>query len=291
MSVWITGSYGMLGSEVTAACDRRGIDHVATDAELDITDPFALRGFAEGKEISVIINCAAFTAVDRAEQETELAFRVNATGAGNLAKLAHKIKCRLIHVSTDYVFNGRKGSPYLPDDETDPLSAYGRSKLEGERMVLAECPAAAIVRTAWMYGLTGANFVATMLKLFSTRGEVRVVDDQIGSPTLARDMAEALVEMSVSTAAAQGIYHYTNSGETTWFGFAARIYKLAKEAGLTKREVALVPITTAEYPTPAIRPAYSVLDCSRIEKDFGVSRRPWDEALTEHIARLREEKR
>lgn len=291
MKIWITGSNGMLGRECVDECGRRAIDRIATDAEVDITDPSALTHFAKGKGIDAIINCAAYTAVDEAEKETDLAFRVNATGAGNLSKLAHEIGARFIHVSTDYVFDGTKGSPYLPDDATNPVSAYGRSKLEGEHLVLSGCQSAAIVRSAWLYGSSGVNFVATMLRLFSSRSEVGVVDDQSGSPTLAGDLASVLVKMAAVAKTPSGIYHFTNSGQTTWYGFAKKIYELSREAGLTKNEVKIIPITTAEYPTLAIRPAYSVLDCTRIEREFKIRRRPWDEALREHIVFLKEARR
>ena len=278
----------MLGSEVTAECDRLGLEHLCTDMEVDISDPLALREFAQGKEIGWVINCAAYTAVDRAEEETDLAFRINATGAGNVAKTARRIGARMLHISTDYVFDGTKGAPYLPDDEPNPVSSYGTSKLEGERQVLANLPDAAMIRTAWLYGVSGANFVTTMLRLMGSRSEVKVVDDQRGSPTLALDLARAIVGMVNSGREVKGTYHFTNSGETTWYGFASEIYKLASRTNLTRKELKLTPIATAEYPTPAARPAYSVLDCARIEEEFGITPRPWEKALADHIARLAE---
>ncbi len=281
----------MLGSEVVEECKRLDLDHICTDAEVDISDPLALREFAEGKGIGWIINCAAYTAVDRAEEETDLAFRINATGAGNVAKTAQRIGARMLHISTDYVFDGTLGRPYRPDDEPNPVSAYGRSKLEGEKQVLANFPDAAMVRTAWLYGVGGANFVTTMLRLMDSRSEVKVVDDQRGSPTLALDLARTIVGMVNSKREVKGTYHFTNSGETTWYGFASEIYKLASKTGLARKELKLTPIATTEYPTPAARPAYSVLDCTRIERDFGVGRRPWQEALAEHIMRLTEASR
>ena len=281
----------MLGSEVVEECRRLDLGHICTDTEVDIADPLALREFTQGKEIGWVINCAAYTAVDKAEEETDLAFRINATGAGNVAKTAQRIGARMLHISTDYVFDGTKDAPYLPDDEPNPVSAYGRSKLEGERQVLANFPDAAMVRTAWLYGVGGANFVTTMLRLMDSRSEVKLVDDQRGSPTLALDLARAIVGMVNSEREVKGTYHFTNSGETTWYGFASEIYKLASKTGLARKELKLTPIATTEYPTPAARPAYSVLDCTRIERDFGVGRRPWQEALAEHITRLTEASR
>jgi dTDP-4-dehydrorhamnose reductase len=278
----------MLGNEVVAECKRLGLDFSDSDAEVDISDAIALRDFAEGKDIDFIINCAAYTAVDRAEQETDIAFRINSTGAGNLARMAKRLGAGLIHVSTDYVFDGRSNRPYRTDDEPSPASAYGQSKLEGERAVLSANPDAAIIRTEWLYGRGGQNFVVTMLKLMGSRDEVRVVDDQRGSPTLADDLARAIVEIVGSQRGAKGIYHFTNSGETTWFGFASQIYKTASRHGLINREVKLTPIKTADYPTPATRPAYSVLDCSRLTDDFGIVARSWAEALEDYLTRLAE---
>ena len=288
MSIWITGASGMLGNEVVAECKRLGLDFSDSDAEVDISDAIALRDFSEGKDIDFIINCAAYTAVDRAEQETDLAFRINAIGAGNLAKTAKRLGAGFIHVSTDYVFDGKSNRPYRIDDGPSPVSAYGQSKLEGERAVLSANPDAAIIRTAWLYGRGGQNFVATMLKLMGSRDEVRVVDDQRGSPTLADDLARAIVEIVGSRRGAKGIYHFTNSGETTWLGFASQIYKTASQHGLIKREVKLTPIKTADYPTPAARPAYSVLDCSRLVEEFDIVARPWAEALEDYLTRLAE---
>lgn len=290
MAIWITGSHGMLGTEVSNECRRLGLAFFDTDAEVDITDPFALKDYAEGKPIDTVINCAAYTAVDKAEEETELAFRLNATGPANLAKLARQLGAKFVHISTDYVFDGSAKKPYRPEDEPNPRSAYGRSKLEGERKVAEQYPGAAIVRTAWLYGRRGQNFVSTMLRLFSSRDEVKVVDDQRGSPTLADDLARALVELVGSKRTASGIYHFTNAGETTWFGFAQEILRLALQSGMIRRDVKLLPITTEQYPTPAERPAYSVLDCTRLEEEFGIRPRAWQEALAYDIGRLTEEK-
>jgi len=273
----------MLGSEVVAQCKRHELDFIASDSEVDISDAIALRDYAEGKDIDFIVNCAAYTAVDRAEQETDIAFRVNSTGAGNLARMAKRLGARLIHISTDYVFDGKSDRPYRTDDEPSPASAYGQSKLEGEKAVLSACPEAAIIRTEWLYGRGGNNFVTTMLRLMGGRDEIRVVDDQRGAPTLSDDLARAIVEIVRSHKKANNIYHFTNSGETTWYGFALEICRLATQRGLVKREVKLVPIHTADYLRPAVRPVYSVLDCSRIADEFGIVTRPWNEALEGYL--------
>ncbi len=286
MSIWITGSEGMLGSEVVAESRALGIETIVSDADVDISDMLALGDFAKGKGVDWIVNCAAYTAVDKAEDETEEAFRINATGAGNLAKLARRLSARFLHISTDYVFDGNADRPYGTGDETSPASAYGRSKLEGERAVMKAYPDSIVVRTAWLYGLGGKNFVTTMLRLFNNRSEVKVVDDQRGSPTLANDLAKAIISAVRSPKETSGIYHFTNSGETTWFGFASRVYESARERGIIGKDVKLTPITTREYPTPAQRPAYSVLDCSRFSDDFDFSPRPWQEALDDHLARI-----
>jgi dTDP-4-dehydrorhamnose reductase len=252
----ITGSYGQLGTDlqgVLAATPEDVVRAVDLDV-LDITDAAAVeRAIAEFAP-DVLVNAAAFTAVDAAEENEALAFRVNATGPAVLAAAIARNGGRLVHVSTDYVFAGEGTRPYEVDDAPDPRSAYGRTKLAGERAVRELLPDASyVVRTAWVYGGTGANFVKTMVRLEDERESVSVVDDQRGSPTWSADLARALVELARSSAT-PGVYHCTGTGDTTWFGFTQAIFG---ELGADPARV--LPTTTDAFPRPAPRPAYSVL--------------------------------
>ncbi|MDT4964548.1 MAG: dTDP-4-dehydrorhamnose reductase [Pseudonocardiales bacterium] len=257
MSRWlITGSYGQLGTDLQRVLAATPDDVVrAVDVDvLDITDSAAVNAAIDEFGPDILVNAAAYTAVDAAEENEDLAFRVNATGPGVLAAGMARHGGRLIHVSTDYVFAGDAGRPYEVHDVPDPRSAYGRTKLAGELAVRELLPDSSyVVRTAWVYGATGANIVKTMARLSSERDTVSVVDDQRGSPTWSADLARALVELARSDAA-PGIYHCTGAGDTTWFGFTQAIFE---ELGADPARV--LPITTDEYPLPAPRPAYSVL--------------------------------
>jgi dTDP-4-dehydrorhamnose reductase len=252
----ITGSYGQLGTDLQAVLGPSSGDVVqAVDVDvLDITDSAAVTAAVEEFAPDVLVNAAAYTAVDAAEENEELAYRVNATGPAVLAAAMARAGGRLIHVSTDYVFSGDASAPYEVDDDPSPRSAYGRTKLAGELAVRELLPYASyVVRTAWVYGSSGANFVKTMARLERERETVSVVDDQRGSPTWSADLAQALVELARS-AAAPGTYHCTGSGETTWFGFTRAIFE---ELGADPARV--LPTTTDAFPRPAPRPAYSVL--------------------------------
>jgi dTDP-4-dehydrorhamnose reductase len=274
MRVWVTGAKGLLGTEVVARLVRDGIDHVATDLELDIRDEAALAAFRE--PYTHVIHCAAFAKVDACETQEAEAHAVNATGAGNVARVARGKP--MIHVSTDYVFDGTASAPYREDAPVGPINAYGRTKLAGERAVLEANDRAYVMRTSWLFGAAGPSFVGTMLKLMASRPEVRVVDDQRGRPTAAVDLAAALIAIAIHEPA-PGIYHFANAGDVTWFGFASAIKELAR------LPAALVPITTAEYPTPAKRPAWSVLATDKLEW-LGFELRPWRDALIEQLPRM-----
>lgn len=253
----ITGANGQLGISLRATVPA-GIEAVAAgSAELDIRDSRLVEEFVVRNRPELILNAAAYTAVDKAESEEDAALAVNATGVANLAAAARKHGARLVHVSTDFVFEGKSGIPYRPDAPTGPASAYGRTKLAGE---MAAGEGALIVRTAWVYGPKGNNFVRTMLRLMAERDEVRVVADQIGTPTYSPSLARAL--WSLASAGATGIHHYTDSGAASWYDFAVAIQEEALAIGLLDREVPVTPIATTDYPTPAARPHYSVLDKS-----------------------------
>lgn len=284
--IWLIGNRGMLGSEVEALLRETGREYCLSDKEVDITSPEALSDFARDKRISWIVNCSAYTAVDRAEDEPERAFEINARGVGNIARIANEKRARLMHISTDYVFDGGKDAPYTEDDSTRPTSVYGKSKLMGEEDILKAVSAHFIIRTAWLYGKNGPNFVHTMLRLFKERDEVRVVNDQRGSPTFAVDLARAIIKIVGDDSHKYGIYHYTNEGSISWYDFACEIYRLAREYALTKHDVKIIPITTGEYPTKAIRPKDSSLSKEKIKRELGVECRGWREALEEYIGMI-----
>jgi dTDP-4-dehydrorhamnose reductase len=257
MKVLITGANGQLGQALQATAPVNVSIIAAGSAELDIGDAATVEALLLAERPDAIFNAAAYTAVDKAESEEALAVRTNAEGVANLARAAGAIGARLVHVSTDFVFDGLSGVPYLPDAPTAPLGVYGRTKRQGE---LAAGPDALVVRTAWVYGSRGGNFVRTMLRLMAERDEVRVVADQIGTPTFAGSLADALWRLHA--AGAKGLFHYTDSGAASWYDFAVAIQEEALAIGLLTRAVPVLPIATSDYPTPAARPHYSVLDKS-----------------------------
>lgn len=284
--IWIIGSRGMLGSEVKTLLHETDESYCVSDREVDITSWDSLSEFSMNKPISWIVNCAAYTAVDRAEDEPAAAFAINETGAANIARIANAKNARLIHISTDYVFDGSKEGAYTEDDPTGPVGVYGKSKLGGEKMIVATTPGYFIIRTAWLYGKNGPNFVNTMIRLFRERGEVRVVNDQRGSPTFARDLADAILRIAGNDSRRYGVYHYSNEGDISWFDFAAEIYRLVHIHGLIERDVSVVPITTEEYPTRAFRPKNSVLSKEKIKNELGLEIRDWKTALEQFIRTL-----
>jgi dTDP-4-dehydrorhamnose reductase len=267
----------MLGTEVAPRLASE-FEVVAADvAQFDITDSEATSRYVKSVTPTVLVNCAAYTDVDRAEGDADAAFAVNATGAGNLAAAATAVGAKLVHVSTDYVFDGKARDPYGEDDEPCPLGVYGRSKLEGERAVFGAASDALVVRTAWLYGHAGANFVEKMIALASSGVPLRVVDDQVGSPTNAKDLAGAIAELIAVGAA--GVVNATNAGVCSWYEFALEVFRLA---GL--EDVSVSPVSTEEFPRPAPRPAYSVLSLERLTELTGGPPREWGDALAEYIA-------
>ena len=286
--IWLIGNRGMLGSDVEEILKTRSMMYIASDIDIDITDYTVLRDFASSKEIDRIINCSAYTAVDKAEEEREKAYSINADGVDNIARVAKISGATLIHVSTDYVFDGEKNGPYLEDDETNPLGVYGRSKREGEKRIISAMDRYFIIRTAWLYGAKGNNFVRTMLRLFRERDEVRVVADQWGSPTYSKDLASALISAVASDTQRYGTYHFTNEGLTNWYAFAREIYTQALRYGHVKHEVNIIPITTSEYPTKAVRPRNSYLSKEKIIRELRAECRTWQKALEEFMKNLKD---
>lgn len=272
--ILVTGSNGQLGTEL-----RRIIpEAVYVDVnELDITDSEAVTSFVRENKISAVVNCAAYTAVDRAEDEEDLAYKVNAEGPYNLAITG----CKFVHVSTDYVFDGNGCVPYTPEDIARPISAYGRTKRAGEVLVQNNNARTVIIRTSWLYSSHGDNFVKTMRKLGSSKNAINVVNDQIGTPTYAGDLAEAIVRIlpQISEENA-GIYHYTNEGVCSWYDFS---YEIMAMSGYSCN---VIPVSSSEYPTKAHRPHYSVLDKSRIKKVFGIDIPYWKESLKKCLSQF-----
>jgi dTDP-4-dehydrorhamnose reductase len=282
MKILVTGAGGQLSSELTAlasAFPQFEIVALSIDA-LDITSREQVATVFDQTAPHVCINAAAYTAVDKAEQESEIAYRVNADAAAILAEACVKHSARFIHVSTDYVFNGKGTHPYKEDDPTSPLGVYGASKQKGEELCLALNPDALIIRTAWVFSSFGNNFVKTMLRLMAQRDTLGIVGDQHGCPTYAADLARVMLEILASGKWVPGIYHFSNEGPTTWYRFAEAI---RAHCGFT---CTLNAITTDQYPTPAQRPAYSVMDTGKIKSTYGISIRPWKECLTECLELL-----
>lgn len=284
------GRSGQLGTELVAVLSRNP-DIRATVLgrdEADFTDPSGIENaILKAGALDLVINAVAYTAVDRAEQEETLAYRVNAEAMDAMARACAARGVPLIHVSTDYVYDGAKSSPYVESDPTGPLNAYGRSKLAGENFIRDRLPAHVILRTSWVYSAWGRNFMTTMLRLGAERDEVPVVDDQFGAPTSARDLAEAIATIARRITGPMpqfGTYHYADAGETSWHGFAAEIFR---QAGLKARAV---PIPATEYPTPARRPANSRLDATKISRIFGIHPPAWQTSLAGVLAGM-EEKR
>ncbi len=276
--VLITGAGGQVG-RMLLETRPDGFEAIAcTHADLDVGAGEAVRELIGRLRPAVIFNAAAYTAVDKAESEPDAARRINAEGPGFLAAAAVECGARLIHISTDFVFDDAASVPYRPDSATHPLSVYGKTKLEGERTVVEALPQrSTIVRTAWVYAATGANFLRTMLRVMRANGTVRVVADQVGTPTAARSLAEVLWRIA-GNPEIRGIHHWTDAGVASWYDFAVAIAEEGAELGLLPREVTVTPITTADYPTPARRPSYSVLDKSSLAP-FGLIPIHWRKRL------------
>jgi len=275
MKTLVLGSNGQLG-QALAETVPSGAEVVGLDLpELDITSPGDVSAVVREVKPTVVINAAAYTAVDKAESEAELAEAVNVTGPRNIATAAKDVSARLIHISTDFVFDGEAVEPYRTDSATNPLSIYGRTKRDGETAVLDTLPtAAAVLRTAWLYSKTGGNFVKTMLRLMGERNELSVVADQRGTPTWANSLAEAVWAL-VEVREFHGTYHWTDAGECTWHEFAVATQEEALALGLLDRAIPIHPIASADYPTAARRPQYSVLDCSSTIAALGLQPEPW----------------
>jgi dTDP-4-dehydrorhamnose reductase len=287
----VTGTQGQVSKSLLERGLTAGVEiQCLGRPQLDLADPIQIQEVLGSARADVIVNAAAYTAVDRAESEEILATRINGAGAGHVAAAAYSIGAPIIHLSTDYVFDGALDRPYCEEDATGPISAYGRSKLQGEREVIAANPNHVILRTSWVYSPFGNNFVKTMLRLGETRPEVSVVADQRGNPTSALEIADAVITVALklvssdSRAVPCGIFHLSGTGETTWAGFAAAIFAQAVRNG--RAPVSVKHISTADYPTPARRPANSRLNTSRFRETFGVQPPSWRESTCVCVDRL-----
>ncbi len=289
-NILVTGAYGQLGNEVRIlSANYPEYNFMFTDVDsLDITDKDELIDFVTGNDIRYIINCAAYTAVDKAEDDAELCEKINATAVKNLGLAAAEAGAGIIHVSTDYVFDGTSCRPYTEDMPTKPCSIYGKTKLKGEKNLLKACPNAIIIRTAWLYSPFGNNFVKTMIKLGSERESLNVIFDQVGTPTYALDLADAILKAMDQTIDTDhekgGVYHFSNEGVCSWYDFTIKIHEIA---GIKTCKVN--PIETKDYPTKAARPHYSVLNKSKIKQTFNISIPHWEESLKNCIKELSEQ--
>lgn len=277
LTIIVTGANGQMGNEFQVLVPNfpdYNFLFVAKE-DLNIADASTLEKYFSEHSIDFCINCAAYTAVDRAESDEANAFLINATAVATLATFCKKNNTQLIYISTDYVFDGTATEPYKETDKTNPVSVYGRSKLQGEVFALENCPTAIIIRTAWLYSSFGNNFVKTMLRLMKEKESINVVCDQFGCPTYAADLAAAIMQIITSNQSnkSPGIYHYSNAGITNWYKFAVAIKEL------TSSNCVVNPIPTSQYPTPAKRPGYSVLDTTKIKETFGLAIPAWEDGL------------
>ncbi|HPB05771.1 MAG TPA: dTDP-4-dehydrorhamnose reductase [Prolixibacteraceae bacterium] len=286
--ILVTGANGQLGNEIRRLCRNfPGLEFIFTDVDmLDITNPDAVSVFMEASKPAIVVNCAAYTNVDGAEDDVKAARKVNALAPQVLAAACAMQEAFLIHISTDYVFDGEKGSPYNEEDETNPISVYGSSKLEGEEKIKTVFDNYLIIRTSWLYSEYGHNFMRTILALAKEKDKIEVISDQYGSPTYARDLANCIIDIIVKSilnprAYLPGIYHYTNQGSCSWNEFAQEIINVA---GITTCEV--VPITTDQYPHKAQRPRNSILDTTKVRSAFGIGIPNWKDSLRECLSSI-----
>lgn len=281
--IFVTGANGQLGSELKKLSDSYSQYNFTfcTREELPLDDAEKLSSYFKSHQYDFLINCAAYTAVDKAESEKELAFRINARAVEELAVICRNNNTKFIHISTDYVFDGTSEIPYQENSLTNPQTVYGSSKLEGEKLIMEEYADAIIIRTSWVYSSFGKNFVKTMLRLFQEKEEISVVNDQVGSPTYAADLATIIMKIISSDQWYEGIFHFSNEGVISWYDFANAIKKLSGS------NCKINPIPTSAYPTPARRPAYSVLNKSKIQQHYGFQFRNWEDSLADCLNEIK----
>ena len=281
MKFWITGSKGMLGQDLYALA-RNSFEVCESDIEVDITDETAVSGYISANKPNIIINCAAYTAVDNAETEIELNRKLNALGPEVLGKCSAKAGIGVIHISTDYVLSGNAPNPLTEDEPINPINEYGKAKAEGEASLAKTNPSHWIIRTAWLYGFHGKNFVKTMLNLMRTKEQIPVVSDQLGNPTWTCDLAETILKIAENPKL-PGIYHFTGEGIASWHDFAKEIQKQALQKKLLEREIPVLPVSSTEWKSPAKRPSWSALDKTKIKKHFDVNINEWQNSLSKYL--------
>jgi dTDP-4-dehydrorhamnose reductase len=283
--ILVIGAGGQLGQCLKTVAERRGISEIVfpVEADANILNEAGLHDLLAAVQPAFVINCAAYTAVDKAEDEVDLAKAINETGASYLASACLTNGATLVHVSTDFVFEGNEVKLLKEDDEARPINIYGVSKLDGEKAVAAKLPAHFIIRTSWLYSEYANNFVKTMLKLGAERDELNVIADQVGTPTYAIDLANAIFDVIASSSTAYGIYHYSNEGVTSWFDFAKAIFDISET------RVNVNPIPGSAYPTKATRPAFSVMDKTKIKETFGIEIPYWRDSLLECISKIKDQ--
>jgi len=287
MRVLVAGPGGQLGTDLVAFLRQQGVEVLAPDMrQMNLLEPQSIREAVHSAAPQWVVNCAAYTQVDRAEQDVEAAFAVNRDGAGVLAEAAHAAGAWMLQVSTDFVFSGQSSAPYTEDDAPGPLGVYGQSKYEGELAVQQACTRSMIVRTAWLYGVHGNNFVKTMLRLAGERDELRVVSDQTGTPTWTQDLVRALWDLMQEPQA--GVFHFSDEGQASWYEFACAVVEEARALGFPLKARRVLPITTAEYPTPARRPAYSVLSKAKIQRLLRSPIPHWRDSLRAMLKELQQ---
>jgi len=290
MRILVVGCNGQVGRELCRLGEENDFHIIPMDLpEFDITDKVAVDAAVKQWSNFLVVNAAAYTAVDMAESNPDTAFAVNKDGPAHLASSCAEAGIPLIHISTDYVFDGKQKRPYIESDPISPIGVYGRSKAKGDAEVRKKLDRHLIIRTSWLCSIHGKNFVKTILKLATEKESIRVVSDQVGCPTFAQDLAEAILNIAGQYRQKKeipwGTYHYCGRGETTWYDFAKQIVEFARNDQRIKTRL-IKPIRTEDYPTPARRPSYSVLDCSLIEGRFGIQQRPWKESLGETVKNL-----
>ncbi len=282
-TILITGSKGQLGNEMQQAAKRYPqFNYIYTDVdELDICDKTSLDSFVKANSVNFIVNCAAYTAVDKAEDDVELCYKINSDAVRNIGEVVTSNSIKVVHVSTDYVFDGTNHIPYRENQEVSPATVYGKSKLAGEQALIESCKESVIIRTAWLYSSFGNNFVKTMMKLGTERDSLNVIFDQIGSPTYAADLAEAILKVISSEKFVPGIYHFSDEGVCSWYDFTKTIHKIA---GISCN---VQPIESKDFPVRTPRPHYSVLNKAKIKSTYGIKIPHWEESLEKCINILR----
>lgn len=279
--IWLIGNKGMLGKQIEKELVENKFSFIISDKEVDIVNLENLKGFIKNKKINWIINCAAYTAVDKAEDDSDQAFMINSNGVENIAKIAYVLDAKMIHFSTDYVYSGNSNVPYKEDDKTNPQSIYGKSKLEGENHLINKMKKFFIFRISWLYGIYGPNFVRTMIRLFGEKDNVKVVCDQIGAPTYTGQLAKNIIHLIQNNSDKYGIYHYSDEGEISWYDLAIKIKEMLHKKNFVFKnsDLKIQSVSTNEYPTKAKRPGNSLLDKTKIRKILNFKIKNWEENL------------